>query len=213
MKESDIEKVQNKKVKLISPSRRTFLKMTGGAAVLLGLGGALKVLPRKALLRPPGGQDEASFIARCLRCDRCRSICPTSVIGLANLSDNILAARTPVMKFHLGTCNFCNKCVEVCPTRALKPFDIKKVRIGLAVVRKDICIAWDSGGCTVCMTACPYEAITLDKESRPIVDPDKCNGCGICEKVCPALVMRSYIGGNTRGIEVTPMSRKGDESV
>ncbi|SDD55261.1 4Fe-4S dicluster domain-containing protein [Sporomusa acidovorans] len=188
-------------------SRRTFLKITGGAlALLLGLGEVSKILPHKPLLRPPGGQDETSFISRCLRCDRCRSVCPTSVIGLANLSDSIMDARTPVMKFHLGYCNFCHKCVEVCPTQALKPFDSKIVRIGLATVKKDICMAWDFGGCTVCLNACPYHAIALDGQGRPLVDPHKCNGCGICEKVCPALVMRSYIGGNVRGIVVTPIA-------
>ncbi|MBP2626575.1 MAG: periplasmic polyferredoxin [Firmicutes bacterium] len=208
------EKVQSKVISLASPSRRTFLKITGGAfGLLMGLGGVGKILPREALLRPPGGQDDTSFISRCLRCDRCRSVCPTSVIGLAHLSDSILDARTPVMKFHLGYCNFCNKCVEVCPTQALKPFDIKTVKIGLATVKKETCIAWDSGGCMVCMTACPYHAITLDGQSRPVVDSHKCNGCGICEKVCPSLVMRSYAGGNIRGIVVTPISRRGEGSV
>ena len=203
---------QDKKISLTRPSRRTFLKMTGGAAVLLGLGGVGKIIPREALLRPPGGQDEASFISRCLRCDRCRSICPTSAIGLAHLSDSILDARTPVMKFHLGYCNFCNKCVEVCPTQALKPFDIETVKIGFAKVQKDICIAWDSSGCKVCMSACPYQAITLDEQGRPVVDPKKCNGCGICEKVCPALVLRTYIGGDIRGIKIAPIAG-GEESV
>lgn len=190
-------------------SRRTFLKITGGAAILLlGLGGIGKSLPRKALLRPPGGQNEAAFIARCLRCDRCRSVCPTSVIGLASLADSILDARTPVMKFHLGYCNFCSKCVEVCPTQALKPFDSNTVKIGRAAVREEICIAWDSGGCIVCVAACPYHAITLDELRRPVVDSDKCNGCGICEKVCPALVLRAYVGGNIRGIIVTPIAQR-----
>lgn len=193
---------------LLCSSRRTFLKMAGGAAVLLGFGGALAVLPRKALLRPPGGQDEAAFIAKCLRCHLCRSVCPTAVIGLANLSDSILDARTPVMKFHLGYCNFCNKCVDVCPTQALRPFDSKTVKIGLAIVQKDICIAWDSRGCTVCMNACPYHAITIDGQGHPVIDSHICNGCGLCEKICPALVMRSYIGGNVRGIVVTPVSKE-----
>lgn len=174
--------------------------------MLFGLGGAAKAFPRKPLLRPPGGQDEAGFIARCVRCDRCRSVCPTSVIGLAHLSDSILDARTPVMNFHLGYCNFCNKCVEVCPTRALQPFNIESVKIGLAIVQQDTCIAWQSSGCMLCVTACPYQAIALDAQKRPVVDANKCNGCGICEKVCPALVMRSYSGGKVRGIVVTPIS-------
>ncbi|SHN63752.1 4Fe-4S dicluster domain-containing protein [Desulfitobacterium chlororespirans] len=196
----------------VSSSRRAFLKYTGGVlAAMLGLGATGKTLKREDLLRPPGGQDETDFISRCIKCDRCRSVCPTSVIGLANLSDSMLDARTPVMKFHLGYCDFCNKCVEVCPTQALKSFDMKTVKIGLAEVKKDICIAWDSVGCTICQEECPYDAILLDGQRRPIVESEKCNGCGLCVKVCPALVMRSYGGGKVRGIEVEVIARKGGE--
>jgi ferredoxin-type protein NapG len=175
---------------------------------MLGLGGVGRAMKSTDLLRPPGGQDEISFISKCLKCDRCRSICPTSVIGVAHMEDGILNARTPVMKFHLGSCTFCKKCTEVCPTQALVPFDIKTVKIGLATVT-DRCIAWNSGGCVVCHRACPYQAITLDTLNRPVVDSAKCNGCGVCEKVCPALVLRTYIGGTVRGIEVRPTSQRG----
>ncbi|MBP2635402.1 MAG: periplasmic polyferredoxin [Firmicutes bacterium] len=195
-------------------SRRTFLKISAGAlGLFLGLGGLARAIPHKTLLRPPGGQDATSFIAKCVRCDRCRSACPSSVIALAHLSDSILNARTPVMNFHLGYCNFCNKCVEVCPTQALKPFDIKSVKLGLAVVQQDTCIAWQSRGCMVCVTACPYQAITLDNQKHPVVDSQKCKGCGMCEKVCPALVMRSYSGGKVRGIVVTPISGRDEGPV
>lgn len=178
-------------------------------AFFLGLGGGGRALKARELLRPPGGQDEADFIAKCLKCDRCRSVCHTSVIGPANLADGLLDARTPVMKFRLGYCDFCNQCVEVCPTQALQPFDKNTVKIGVATVRKDICIAWNSGGCTVCKDECTYDAVTLDEKKRPVVDSGKCNGCGICEYVCPVLALRSYIGGNVRGIEVVPVSGKG----
>ncbi len=195
----------------LSSSRRTFIKYTGGvlAVFLLGVSGTIESRGQGDLLRPPGGQDEQEFIAKCLKCDRCRSVCPTSVIGLANLSDGIRNARTPVMKFHLGDCTFCNKCVEVCPTQALQPFAMETVKIGSAEVKKEICIAWQSGGCTVCAEACSYQAIILDEQKRPLVDSAKCNGCGICENVCPALVLRSYTGGNVRGIVVMPVSQKG----
>jgi ferredoxin-type protein NapG len=42
----------------------------------------------------------------------------------------------------------------------------------------------------------------LDAQNRPVVDSTKCNGCGLCERVCPALVLRTYIDGKVRGIEV-----------
>ena len=205
------DKAAERNGKLTDPARlprRTFLKAVGGVAAMFVLGGTARSMKRTKLLRPPGGQDEASFISKCLKCDRCRSICPTSVIGMAHVEDGILDARTPLMKFHLGYCTFCNKCIEVCPTRALLPFNIKTVKIGLAAVT-DRCIAWISGGCVVCQRVCPYHAISLDGQNRPIVDSAKCNGCGLCEKVCPALVLRSYIGGTVRGIEVRPISQGG----
>lgn len=180
----------------------------GSIAALVGLGAFVRNGRRKSFLRPPGGQDEETFIARCIKCDRCRSVCPRSAIGVVPASDGLLEARTPVMKYHIGSCDFCNKCVGVCPTEALQPFDIKSVKIGIAVVT-DRCIAWDSGGCTVCGRECSYGAISFDAQKRPVVDQAKCNGCGVCENVCPALVLRSYVGGTVRGIEVRPVHDRG----
>lgn len=190
-----------------SVSRRTFLVTAGSIAGMLALGGAAAIKKGHAFLRPPGGQNEKAFLSKCIKCDRCRSVCPTSVIGVVPAEESFLAARTPMMKFHLGYCNFCSKCVEVCPTQALESFDIAKVKIGAAKIT-DRCIAWNSGGCTVCIQECPYHAIVSDDQKRPVVDASKCNGCGICEKVCPALVLRSYIGGTVRGIEVRPLSQR-----
>lgn len=212
--EKESEKERNRPAKPPMTTRRTFLKIAAGAFVLLfGLGGTGKVLRRKDLLRPPGGQEEDAFIARCLKCDRCRSACPTSVIGLAHLADGITDARTPVMNFHLGYCTFCSQCVEVCPTRALKPFNPQTVKIGLAAVKKDICLAWNSHGCRICQQACYYSAITLDEEERPVVDTQRCNGCGMCENACPALALRTYIGGNVRGIVILPLNGEGGGNV
>jgi ferredoxin-type protein NapG len=102
----------------------------------------------------------------------------------------------------------CKKCVEVCPTQALKPFNINTVKIGIAVVNGR-CIAWNAGGCDVCSVKCPYDAISLDQEKRPVVNAARCNGCGVCEKECPALMLRSYLGGEQRGIEVMPIPAAG----
>jgi len=179
-------------------NRRDFLTAVGGITSLLMLGGFARFASGGEFLRPPGAPDEKSFLARCVRCDRCRSICPTSVIGAA---EGFTAARTPALNFHLGYCNFCGKCVDVCPTEALCRFDPETVRIGLAEIT-DRCIAWNSGGCNICVERCPYQAIVFDGRRRPMVDAAKCNGCGICENVCPALILRSYLGGTVRGIVI-----------
>jgi ferredoxin-type protein NapG len=202
-------------------SRRAFLGAAGGVVAMIGLGGAAKALAGGQLLRPPGGQDESAFLARCLKCDRCRSICPTGVIGIARVEDGFVNARTPLMKFHLGECTFCGKCTEVCPTRALQAYHtrdaefhgstvrVPDVRIGVATVLTDRCIAWNSGTCEVCSKACPYGAISRDSSDHPVVHKDLCNGCGICTYVCPALTARSYIGGTLRGIEVRTAKQGG----
>jgi electron transport complex protein RnfB len=47
-----------------------------------------------------------------------------------------------------------------------------------------------------CQRACPAQAITLDHNRAPQIDPLKCLGCGLCLKACPqdlyALVPRNY---------------------
>lgn len=198
---------QTPNVRRTNVQRRKFVAAGAGIALMFGLGIAGKAETKKALLRPPGGQDEASFLANCIKCDRCRSACHTSAIGIASIEEGFVQARTPIMKFHLGSCDFCNKCVEVCPTDALKPFDKKSVKIGIAELT-DVCIALNFGACTLCYTACPYKAITLDAQKRPIIDSETCNGCGVCENICPALILRSYVGGKVRGVEIKPISHK-----
>ena len=194
------------------PNRRSFLKIAGGmGAVLLGAGTLGAYSPREELLRPPGGQSAEDFYARCIRCDRCRSVCPTKVIGLANVSQGLINARTPVMEFHQGICDFCRKCVDVCPTGALQDFDMSTVKIGVAEIQPDTCLAYDSRGCRMCVDACPYGAISL-QGSRPVVDREKCNGCGVCENVCPALVLHGFSGKRTRGVKVVVSGKGGDSA-
>lgn len=192
-------------------SRRAFVKATSASAVVLvGLGGAGALTASAGLLRPPGGQDEASLIAQCNRCGRCVSVCHTRAIGTATLSDGIASVRTPVMRFNLGSCDFCGDCAKVCPTQALRPFDVDAARagnveaakIGVAVIDPDTCLGWVSDSCNLCYAKCPYQAIELDVRKHPVVLEDRCNGCGVCENVCPVLSFRSYIGGTMRAVRV-----------
>jgi len=48
------------------------------------------------------------------------------------------------------------------------------------------CLAWTGSFCTVCSERCPEpDAIWLDL-AQPIIDEDRCTGCGVCVQVCPA---------------------------
>lgn len=183
--------------------RRSFLGGCACVAAMLGVGGLASAVGRidDGMLRPPGGQDEARLASACVRCDRCRSVCPRGVIGVASIESGLVNARTPVIDFHKGYCDFCDKCAQVCPTGAIRAFDEAEEKIGVAIVQRDRCLAYFNG-CVVCAGACEYGAVAVDGDGHPVVDAARCNGCGRCVDVCPALVYRSFSGGARRGIEV-----------
>lgn len=52
--------------------------------------------------------------------------------------------------------------------------------------------------CARCESACPFQAIQVDKNSGILIDTKRCIGCGHCEKVCKAHVIKLY-AQNTKG--------------
>ena len=183
--------------------RRGLLLSLGVSGALFALGWGASKTQAAPVIRPPGGQDE-DFLSKCIRCDRCRSICPTNVIGIGGLAEGVVNLRTPVMNYKYGSCDFCGQCIEVCPTGALRNYPGETTVVGRARLT-EICIALRTGACTKCKEECPYEAISLGEGMIPVIDDDKCNGCGVCEHICPANVLQTYTGRNLRGIEVLPL--------
>lgn len=188
-------------------SRRTLL--IGGVAVAAGvaLGALSRPLVAEAdVLRPPGSLSEGDFMARCIRCERCISVCPTDVVAPLAIEQGVLGVRTPYLVFAGNRCTFCDECRQVCPTGAIgsvDPLNPAAGRIGVAVVDTERCVAFDQvGTCGICVDACEYEALSYDDERHPVVDAAKCNGCGECEHICPANVLTSFGGGYRRGINV-----------
>lgn len=209
--------------------RRGFVAGAAGAACMLALGG-VKFLPEKDFCRPPGAQDEDRFIGACIRCGKCLEVCPTGAIVPAPIEDGILSVRTPKMNFArtasdlngmMGWCDHCAeknggvaKCASVCPSGALSLEDdstFDTMRLGVAEITTDWCLAWLLKGCTLCKNACPRDAIYFDSVNRPYVDADLCNGCGSCEQACVSLESVSFGSGNrsadTRAIHVNPVSK------
>lgn len=198
-------------------TRRTLCLGVGGAVVMLGLGG-LKVVAPESIIRPPGGQDEDQLIAACIRCEKCYEICPRNVIEPAHIEDGILNSRTPTFNFNVGYCDFCAEgnggnplCVQACPTRALAlpaGATAQSTIIGKAVLNTDTCLAYKLIGCRFCYDACPYDAMELDADNRPVVRTSACNGCGACESVCVSLQNGSISSGATeRAIIVKPLDQ------
>lgn len=183
-------------IPMMDMSRRQFCIAGGAAAVVAAAGGAGFLAWESAeavYLRPPGAQSESDLLAKCDRCQRCVQICPYGLVQPRPLSLDFPTTGTPELIFKDGYCDFCMKCMEVCPTGALSLQAPTSRNIGTAKVISDACVAWDWQGCTICADECPVEgAITLDDRGRPHVDESLCDGCGLCEQVCPAPSLRAY---------------------
>lgn len=154
------------------------------------------VKDRNFPLLPPGAKDKETFSSLCTRCYACVNVCPTRILTV-DFPSNADISRwfLPEMNPYKGTCQeSCNNCTQVCPTGAITrlSFDEKhRTQIGIAKVIKTKCIAWKDGEyCVVCNEFCPYQAISIDQSGnglppRPVVNPEKCRGCGICQNACP----------------------------
>ena len=182
--------------------RRGLLTAGVSFGLLFSLGAVEKAASKEQdILLPPGHKSKKDFFTQCLRCGRCMSICPQGIIQPASLSDGIFAVRAPKMDFHLGSCDFCNKCIDVCPTGALQPYEGETFRIGTAVLNSH-CISLRTGACTKCYEECPYDAIEISETHRLSINEDKCNGCGKCFLVCPALILQSCGDATERGVSI-----------
>ena len=186
-------------VREYDPTRRQVLTALGASAVgvaLLRTGLQAKQL-HSQLIRPPGVEDEEAFLARCLRCGQCMKVCPTSGLQPVLFEAGLEGLWTPQLVPRLGYCDYgCNACGQVCPSGAIPPLDLASKRqavIGVAVIDRDRCLPWADGiPCIVCEEMCPVpdKAIQLQDGGdggmqKPIVNADRCIGCGICEYQCP----------------------------
>ncbi|MEE8535195.1 MAG: 4Fe-4S dicluster domain-containing protein [Kiloniellales bacterium] len=145
-----------------------------------------------ASLRPPGALPERDFLAACIRCFQCGSVCPNQCIQFRGLSDGPAQAYTPYIAPRAQACILCMKCTQACPTDALTPIsnDLEsiatQVRMGTAHVNEDLCYSYNDRICGVCYYACPFPdtALRLKTGARPVVDETACVGCGNCERAC-----------------------------
>ncbi len=196
--------------------RRTVLAgVAAGAAALplLRANTGLTTEPHPRRIRPPAALDEPQFLARCIRCGECMTVCPNNALHPALAEAGWEGIWTPVLAPRVGYCEpGCTLCGQVCPTGAIWEFtarekgwatgetDTQPIRLGTAFYDRGRCLPWAMAtDCVVCEEWCPTspKAIYLEPAAvtnaagetrqirQPYLDPAHCVGCGACEFACP----------------------------
>jgi len=109
---------------------------------------------------------------KCIGCGICELVC--SIEKSERKHMNTLESRIVVTRLHPAiniatTCRLCDKapCVRSCPYNAL----IQSMENGIIIVDESKCT-----GCTWCIKACDYGAITIDPKKKVPIICDLCKG-------------------------------------
>ncbi|MDY4043917.1 MAG: 4Fe-4S binding protein [Marinifilaceae bacterium] len=167
-------------------------KVDGGLAVIEDK----KIPARATRIVPPGALGIRHFEQHCTACQLCMSVCPN---GVLRPSSGMMTLMQPEMSYERGYCRpECTRCSEVCPAGAIRPItvaDKSATHIGHAVWVRENCIPLTDGvSCGNCARHCPVWAILMvpsdpenpDSPKIPVVNEERCIGCGACENLCPA---------------------------
>ena len=139
-------------------------------------------------LRPPGAVSEEVFGETCQRCGKCIEVCPRECIFPLGGDMGERLAGTPAILARRAPCVLCDglQCTTVCPSGALqKLVRNEDVDMGVAVIIQRTCVTFHGQPCDACHMACPVEGALRLEWAQPVVDADKCTGCGLCEFNCP----------------------------
>ncbi len=164
----------------------------GGLAVITDK----KIPERRTPIVPPGARSLNNMARHCTACQLCVSACPNGVLRPSTRLETLMQ---PESSYERGYCRpECTRCSEVCPTGAISLIDKAEkssVQIGHAVWVKENCLVLTEGvSCGNCARHCPAGAIQMvpvqpdveDSLRIPVVNTERCIGCGACENLCPS---------------------------
>lgn len=200
--------------------RRKFLTTSATALALGGMamaqtkvdGGLAEIIDKQAPQRhtpitPPGSLGIDNMAVHCTSCQLCISACPNHVLRPSSRMEDFMK---PECSYEIGYCRpECTRCSEVCPAGAIRRISVAEktsIQIGHAVWIPDNCVVLtDHVSCGNCARHCPSGAITMHPAKGteagsllvPMVDTERCIGCGACENLCPARPLSAiYVEGH-----------------
>jgi ferredoxin-type protein NapF len=134
------------------------------------------------LVRPPYGKDESTFQSECPSCESkaCVASCDEKIIV-------ILDDGTPTLDFSKNGCTFCDECANVCDADvlSLQNIDTSEKLNAMFRISLEGCVAHHGVICNACKEPCIDDAILFNGMFNPVIDEDRCTGCGFCIARCP----------------------------
>lgn len=113
---------------------------------------------------------------KCTGCRNCEAACSVSHEHASNPAKSaVRIVKWPDQGLHVPVvCQQCDEpaCANICPVEAIS----RSEDTGAVVVDPDLCV-----GCQMCIVACPFGAIVLDRDRRLAI---KCDLCGGVEPWC-----------------------------
>ena len=134
------------------------------------------------LVRPPYGRIESIFQNKCPECESksCVASCDEEIISIAD-------DDTPFLSFDKSGCTFCDDCAIACEEDVLSLENVatsEKINANF-VISLDSCVAHHGVICYSCKEPCIDDAILFAGMFNPVIDMNKCTGCGFCVPRCP----------------------------
>jgi polyferredoxin len=169
---------------------------------------------RKTPLTPAGSLSARNLQQHCTACQLCIANCPNGVLRSNTSLEHFMQPEMQYEKGYCRP--ECTRCADVCPAGAIRPITVEEkssTQIGHAEWIRENCLPAEEGiPCGNCARHCPSGAIqmvpdddtltqneqgqwvdeygTVLRQDRlimiPVVNTEKCIGCGACEYVCPA---------------------------
>jgi len=146
----------------------------------------VKTSPFKSYIFPPYYEKKEDFL-NCIKCKEkdCLNACNENIIQIVD--------EKPVLNFEKSGCTFCDECALACKEGVLSvPFKREKINAEM-IINPQKCIAWNQTICFSCQDACEEFAIIYKGMFNPVIDLEKCTGCGFCISVCPTDAVETKI--------------------
>ena len=134
------------------------------------------------VVRPPYGLNESIFQSECVACDSkaCVDSCDEQIILIQD-------DGKPRLDFSKSVCTFCDACASACEPNVLNLENNHTSEQLNATFRisTEGCVAHHGVICFSCKEPCIDDAILFNGMFNPVIDMERCTGCGFCLGRCP----------------------------